>query len=179
MPVKGNQETLRFTIADRLRHAASTSVTTISTEDRGHGRIERRTLTVLALADGDTLDWPGARQIGSIKRVRINQRTGEVLSQETTCFVTSLSPDQASPQNLMEIVRGHWTIENRVHYVRDVTLGEDASQIRQGNSPQVMAAFRNLILTLLRWTGVTNVATALIRNAVNPLRPLCYLLMGT
>ncbi len=63
-------------------------------------------------------------------------------------------------------------IENRVHYVRDVTLREDASQIRKGNSPQVMAAFRNLILTLLRRAGVTNIATALIHNAVNPLRPM-------
>lgn len=177
MSVKGNQENLRFAIADRLRNAVSTSVTTIDTEDRGHGRIEHRTLTVLVLPDGEDLGWPGARQIGSIKRVRINQRTGEILSEETTWLVTSLSPEQASPQKLMAIIRGHWTIENRVHYVRDVTLGEDASQIRQGNSPQVMAAFRNLILTLLRRAGVTNVATALIRNAVNPLRPLAHLLM--
>ena len=118
------------------------------------------------------MGWFGARQIGAIKRVRINPRTGEVLSQETTWFVTSLSPERASPQDLMTIIRGHWSIENRVHWVRDVTLAEDASPLRQGNSPQVMAAFRNLILTLLRRAGVINIATALIRNAVNPLRPL-------
>jgi len=177
MPVKGNQESLRFAIADRLRSASSASITTISTENRGHGRIERRTLTVQSLPQEEDLGWPGARQIGSIKRVRINQRTGEILSRETTYFVTSLSPEQISPENLMQIARGHWVIENRVHYVRDVTLGEDASQIRKGNSPQVMAAFRNLVLTLLRRAGVSNIATSLIRNAVNPLRPLCYLLM--
>lgn len=177
MPVKGNQENLRFDMADRLRHAVATSVTTMSAENRGHGRIERRTLTVLALPAGEDLGWPGARQIGSITRVRINQRTGVVLSQETTYFVTSLAREQASPQHLLAIVRGHWTIENRVHHVRDVTLGEDASQIRQGNSPQVMAAFRNLILTLLRRIGVTNIATALIRNSICPLRPLGYLFM--
>ena len=177
MPVKGNQESLRFAIADHLRSASSASIITISTENRGHGRLECRALTVLSLPEGKDLGWPGARQIGSIKRVRINQRTGEILSRETTYFVTSLSPEKASPENLMQIARGHWTIENRVHYVRDVTLREDASQIRKGNSPQVMAAFRNLVLTLLRRAGVTNIATALIRNAANPLRPLCYLLM--
>lgn len=177
MPVKGNQENLRFAIADRLRSAPLTNISTMSTEDRGHGRIERRTLTVMSLSEEDNLDWPGARQIGSITRVRINLRTGEILSRETTCFVTSLSSEQASPQNLLAIVRGHWTIENRVHYVRDVTLAEDASPIRKGNSPQVMTTLRNLVLTLLRRFGVTNVATALIRNSVNPLKPLSYLLM--
>ncbi len=177
MPVKGNQERLRFAIADRLRDASVTHATTIRTENIGHGRIEHRTLVVLPLPEGEDLGWPGARQIGSLKRVRIKQRTGEVLSRETTYFVTSLSPEQASPEDLMQIARGHWVIENKVHYVRDVTLREDASQIRKGNSPQVMAAFRNLVLTLLRRAGVTNIATALIRNAVNPLKPLCYLLM--
>ncbi|MCO6450745.1 MAG: ISAs1 family transposase [Caldilineales bacterium] len=177
MSVKGNQENLRFAIADRLRFAPSTSLATMSTKDKGHGRSERRTLTVMSLSKGEDLGWPGARQIGSLKRERINRRTGEILSRETTYFVSSLSPEQASPDVLLAIARGHWTIENRVHYVRDVTLAEDASQIRQGSSPQVMAAFRNLVLTLLRRIGVTNVATALIRNAVNPLRPLAYLLM--
>lgn len=177
MTVKGNQESLRFAIADRLRSASVTNATTISTEDRGHGRIERRTLVVLPLPAGENLGWPGACQIGSIQRVRINQRTGEILSRETVYFVTSLTSAQASPADLLQFARGHWTIENRVHYVRDVTFREDASQLRKGASAQVMAAFRNLVITLLRRAGVTNIATALVHNAVNPLRPLCYLLM--
>jgi len=177
MTVKGNQEKLRFAIADRLRDASATNAITICEEDRGHGRIERRTLVVLPLPAEEDLGWPGACQIGSIQRVRIHQRTGEILSRETTYFVTSLSPAQASPEDLLRIARGHWTIENRVHYVRDVTLREDASQLRKGASAQIMAAFRNLVITLLRRAGVTNIATALVRNAANPLRPLCYLLM--
>lgn len=61
--------------------------------------------------------------------------------------------------------RGHWAIENRSHYVRDVTLGEDASQIRKGPAPQVLASLRNSILTILRAEGATNIAAALRQNA--------------
>jgi len=79
--------------------------------------------------------------------------------------VTSLWPHEASPRRLLELNRGHWGIENRLHYVRDVTLGEDASRIGTGSAPEVMAALRNAAITLLRLTGVTNVAAALRENA--------------
>jgi predicted transposase YbfD/YdcC len=177
MTVKGNQERLRFAIADRMRHLASTEVTTIQTQDKGHGRIERRTLTVVSLAVGKDLGWSGACQIGSIQRLRIKRSTGEVLSRQTTYFITSLTPAQATPAALMQIARGHWTIENKVHYVRDVTFHEDASQLRKGAAPRVMAAFRNLVLTVLRRVHATNIALELIRNAAKPERPLLYLLL--
>ena len=177
MIVKGNQENLRFAIAERLREASSTETSVFHRQGKSHGRIELRTLTVLPLSNEEALDWPGAAQIGSIRRVRIDPRTGEVLTRETVYFVTSLKPAQATAEDLLRFARGHWTIENRVHYVRDVTFGEDASRLRKGSSSQVMAAFRNLVITILRRMGATNIATALVRNAAYPLRPLFYLLM--
>lgn len=176
MTVKGNQETLRLSIADLLRQLGPTAKTTVQTQDKGHGRIEKRTLTVATLAEGEDLGWSGACQIGSILRVRINRSTGEVLSQQTTYFITSVTPAQASPLELMHFARGHWTIENKVHYVRDVTFKEDASQLSKGAAPRIMAAFRNLVLTILRRMGATNIALEFIHNAGKPERPLLYLL---
>lgn len=66
---------------------------------------------------------------------------------------------------MLDWTRGHWSIENRSHYVRDVTLGEDASRIRKRSGPQVMAAIRNAAIGFLRSTGVSNIAEALRRNA--------------
>jgi len=69
---------------------------------------------------------------------------------------------------LLRVVRGHWGIEKRLHWVRDVTLGEDASQVRTGAAPQVLAALRNVVLGLLRRAGVTNIAAALRQNGWQP-----------
>jgi len=84
---------------------------------------------------------------------------------EVRYFITSVSRGVADAAQLLKWVRGHWSIENRSHYVRDVTMGEDASRIRKRRGPQVMAAFRNAAIGLLRTTGVTNIAEALRRNA--------------
>ena len=62
-------------------------------------------------------------------------------------------------------MRGHWSIEDRSHSVRDVTMGEDASRVRKGSGPQVMAAVRNVTIGFLRLTGNTNIALALRRHA--------------
>ena len=70
--------------------------------------------------------------------------------------ITSLPPERAGPADLLRLSRAHWAIENQLHYVRDVTLGEDASQIRRGAAPQAMAALRNLIITVLQRAGLTN-----------------------
>ncbi len=86
---------------------------------------------------------------------------------EVSYGVTSLSPTVAGADRLLRILREHWHIENRVHWVRDVTLDEDRSQVRTGGAPQVMAALRNLTTTLVRWAGHSNVAAALRRHAVH------------
>jgi predicted transposase YbfD/YdcC len=86
-------------------------------------------------------------------------------SREVRTFITSASRSRAGADRLLSWARGHWSIENRSHYVRDVTLGEDASRIRKGSGPQVMAAFRNAAIGFLRTTGATNIAESLRRNA--------------
>jgi len=72
---------------------------------------------------------------------------------------------------LADIIRGHWAIEDRLHWVRDVVFDEDRSQIRTANGPRVMASLRNLAVTILRLTGVTNIAAALRHHARRPDRP--------
>ena len=84
---------------------------------------------------------------------------------ETRYFITRVPRRTAGAERLLRWSRGHWTIENRSHYVRDVTLGEDASRIRKDSGPQVMAALRNLAVGFLRSTGAPNIAEAMRRNA--------------
>jgi predicted transposase YbfD/YdcC len=97
---------------------------------------------------------------------RIKLKTGEV-SEEVTYGITSLGWQEASAAQVEALWRGHWGIENRVHYVRDVTLGEDAGQIHVGSAPQALAALRNGLLSLLRSKGVTNIADALRHYAAS------------
>ena len=95
---------------------------------------------------------------------RINSRSG-LVETETTYGITSLPRALAGPQQLEQFWRGHWTIENRLHYVRDETLGEDRCQVHTGQAPQALAAFRNAILSLLRFHGWSNIAAATRRYA--------------
>lgn len=87
-------------------------------------------------------------------------KTGEV-TRSVTYGLTSVSPEEAGAADLERLWRGHWVIENRVHYVRDVTLGEDAGQAAGGSTPQVLAALRNAVLGLLRRQGWSNIPDAL------------------
>jgi hypothetical protein len=108
------------------------------------------------------LDWPGVGQVGQIESV-VHQ-DGKV-SQETRYFITSVPRDLGGAGQLLVWGRGHWSIENRSHYVRDVTLGEDASRIRKGSGPEIMAALRNAAIGFSRITGATNIAETVRRNA--------------
>lgn len=132
-----------------------------TTLDKGHGRSERRTLKATT-ALNDYLDWPGVGQVGQIESVVT--RDGKT-TQEVRSFITSAPRSEADAETLLAWARGHWSIENRSHHVRDVTLGEDASRIRKGSGPQVMAALRNATIGFLRQTGATNIAQALRRNS--------------
>jgi hypothetical protein len=85
--------------------------------------------------------------------------------------VTSLPPEQADPARLLRLNRGHWGIENRSHYVRDLTFGEDRSRIRVGRGPAIMASLNNFAIALGRLSGFTNMATAL-RAFAQPRRAL-------
>jgi predicted transposase YbfD/YdcC len=106
-------------------------------------------------------------QVFQVERQIIIKKTGEVRA-EVVAGVTSLPPERADAGRLLALVRGHWHIENQSHWVRDVTCDEDRSQVRCGNIPQVMAAFRNTVIGLLRWAGHTNIAAACRRCAAQP-----------
>jgi predicted transposase YbfD/YdcC len=134
---------------------------TATTIDKGHGRLERRTLKATT-ALNEYLDWPGVAQVGQIESVV--QQDGKT-SHEIRWFITSVPRKQADADQLLQWARGHWSIENRSHYVRDVTLGEDASRVRKGSGPEVMAAIRNAAIGFLRFTGATNIAETIRRNA--------------
>lgn len=124
--------------------------------DKGHGRLEVRRLWASTALAG-YLDWPGAQQVCKLER-RCTRRG--VVTTEVRYAITSLGA-AVGADRLLAYKRGHWGIENRVHYIRDVSMGEDASQIRTGGAPEVMAALRNVVLGLLRQAGWTNIAAGL------------------
>lgn len=115
------------------------------------------------------LGWVGAQQVMRLQSevtYRSGPRRGQT-SRLVRYFLTSLSL-QVPARRLLRLIREHWHIENQLHYVRDVTLGEDASQVRSAAAPQVLAALRNAILGLLRQQGYTNIAEALRHFAWSP-----------
>jgi predicted transposase YbfD/YdcC len=136
------------------------------TLDVGHGRIEERRLIVSNELSGYS-DWPGLEQVFELTRTTILKNTGEV-REETVYGITSLTSEEAGALCLLEIIRCHWHIENKSHWVRDVIFGEDHSQVRCGNAPQVMAALRNTAIGLIRSAGRTNIAAACREFAARP-----------
>lgn len=177
MIVKGNQPQLLADIelvfqTGQIRGEERRAVA--QTVDIGHGRIEHRCLSVSTELVGYS-DWPGMAQLFRIERSAIIKKTGEVRG-EVVYGVTSLPPEEADPHRLMGLVRCHWHIENRSHWVRDVTFDEDRSQVRCGSIPEVMAAMRNAAIGLMRWAGEDNIAAACRRFAAQPWSALA--LMG-
>ena len=134
------------------------------------GRREQRALAASSALIGYS-DWPHLAQVLEIRRVVTNKRTGRVRS-EVAYAVTSLNAERASAAQLLRAWRAHWEIENRLHWVRDVTFGEDASRVHTGHGPEVMAALRNTAIGLLRTQGATNIARGLRRFANKPERLL-------
>jgi hypothetical protein len=170
MTVKGNQPTLLAAVQDRLRDPQPTST---GEHSRGHGRTEHRTLTVMP-ATG--IDFPGAQQVFRIVRYT-GGLDGQRLRKEVVYGITNLPADHADAAVLAALVRGHWTIENSVHWVRDVTYREDACRARTGNAPAVLAAIRNAVTTALRLAGALNIAAARRTATLNP-RTIVQLLTG-
>ncbi len=127
--------------------------------DKGHGRIETRSIQC-SDALKDYLEFPYCDQVFKIRRITTDLDGGNERS-EMAYGITSLSPEQATPQQVAQKVRGHWRIENSLHWVRDVTFDEDRSQIRIGAGPRVMASLRNLAISLFRLYGFRNIAEAL------------------
>lgn len=139
--------------------------------DTGHGRRVTRSIKVI-----DAPAWvafPGAAQVAQVRRTatRKGKKTTEVVY-----LITSAEHTHAPPAVLATWVQGHWGIENRLHWVRDVTFDEDRSQVRTGNAPRVMATLRNAGISLLRLAGHTNLAAALRHHCRDPDRAINALL---
>lgn len=156
MIVKDNQPTLRQDIATLFEpevcapgfSPALKDFRIAQTVNKGHGRLEYRTLQA-SVELNDYADWPGLQQVFRLDRKTIILKTGQV-RQETTYGLTSLSHTHVGADRLLQLTRLHWQIENRSHWVRDVTFGEDHSQVRKGSLPRMMAALRNVVIGLLR-----------------------------
>lgn len=163
MVVKRNQRRLYEDLklffelpAIRVDQEQSDSVQTVT---KAHGRLETRTLEC-STAGADYLVWPGIAQIVRRTCERTVLKTGKH-SVEVSYGLTNLGPDEARAAELEALWRGHWTIENRKHYVRDVTMGEDQGQAYCGSTPQALASLRNALIDLMRKEGWTNLADAL------------------
>ena len=140
--------------------------------DKGHGRVEKRTLRVTTILTKQQ-DWAGLKQGFELRRERTEKGKTTV---EVVYGITSLAPDRADAERLLGLARGHWGIENGLHHRRDVTLGEDASRTRKGVAPQVMAGLRNSILHLLSAVAGRGLASAV--RTMNNCLPQALTLLG-
>nr|WP_245936617.1 ISAs1 family transposase [Streptomyces cahuitamycinicus] len=138
---------------------------------RAHHRDEIRRLKTVAFRH---IDYPGARQALQTVRWRRELSTGK-LTVERVYLITSLPPGAANGAQLAAWIRGHWGIENLLHYVRDRTYREDDSKVRTGQLPRTMASLRNLAISVHRQNGEKNIAAALRRTARDYRRPLAAL----
>ena len=161
MTVKGNQPRLLQSVLDQLGAQQPTRTRQLS---RGHGRTEERRLSVVPAIG---IDFPGAQQVFRVIRYT-GGLDGQRTRKEVVHGITNLATDQADAAQLATFVRGHWSIENSTHYVRDVTYREDASRARTGNAPAVLAAIRNAVTTALRLTGALSIAAARRAAVLDP-----------
>lgn len=168
--VKRNQPTLQEDLALFFRDPPLDCLDwrSASTTNKGHGRVENRLITVSTeLNDFLARDWYGVGQVFCIRR-----RVEHALkcTQEYVYGITSLTPKRADPARLLALIRDQWSIENRLHYRRDVTLGEDACQVRKGSAPHALAVLNSFVLALFDFCGITNVKQQMRRLDAQPLQ---------
>lgn len=171
--VDGNQPTLQADIAQLFApppppkpgHGAWTiEETRARVVNKGHGRLEVREIRV-STELADYVNWPYAQQVFELRRTWTKKG---VTKQDVKHGITSLPPAAASAERVLALKRGHWGIENRLHYVKDVTLGEDRSALHCGHGPQIMAALRNTAISVLRRAGHQAIAARLRHNSRRP-----------
>ncbi len=155
--IKGNEPTLQADLATYFADPHA-KVQRAETVDRQRGRLERRAIQVSAEM-GSYLqpDWPGVTHVAQLTRTRTEKGQTTV---EVVYLIAILPSNCDGPQSLLALSRGHWGIENRLHYVRDVTFAEDRSRIRTGHAPQLLAACRNLAITLIHRSGSSHIAAS-------------------
>ena len=162
MIVKGNQPELQEAVVGLFapEKAAGQDRESVWTTETGHGRVENRWLCALSVPDQAPValaTWPGVAQVFVVER-QVWKKKQRVGHRELVYGITSLTREQAGPADLLRLARGHWCVETRSHWVRDVSMGEDACLVRTGRIPQVLALFRAMALTRLRAEGVVNIA---------------------
>jgi predicted transposase YbfD/YdcC len=167
--VGGNQPKL-FTAIDTLPwHLITVEHATI---DRGHGRIEVRTIRTLPATPAIAGLFPHAAQVFLLERY-IYDTTGKPLGAVAVLGITNLAPTQADPAALAAYARGHWSVES-LHWLRDAVFGEDDS--RMSTAARAMTALRNMVIGLFRLSGITRISRQLRRNGRDPYRrPLVLL----
>jgi predicted transposase YbfD/YdcC len=138
------------------------------TTEKGHGRLETRTLTC-GNAHIEDVDWPEVQQVVRRECERIILTTGKRTT-EVSYGLISLTPDEAGAATIEAFWRGHWTIENQLHYIRDVTFGEDAGHAAQGTTAHVLATLRNGLLRLFGHAHWTSVPDALAHYGASVVR---------
>jgi predicted transposase YbfD/YdcC len=161
MTVKGNMPTLY----KQLKKLPWKDVPSVSSVTADHGRRACRTIKV-TLAPA-WIGFDGAAQVAQLRRTVLTKGKKTV---EVVYLITS--DRSASPETLAAWVRRHWHIENKLHWVRDVTYQEDKSLVRTGNAPRVMASLRSLAISILRLDGHSNIAAANRHHARDPQRTL-------
>jgi predicted transposase YbfD/YdcC len=143
------------------------------TVERGHGRRSDTRHLVASTDLTDYLDWPGVAQVFRLDRTWSEKG---VAKQERHYGLTSLSPETGPPERLLALKRAHWSIENRLHRVKDVSLGEDQSLIHQGQGPTVMALLRDAAVSLLRQAGIQRISARLRYHSQHPAAAVALLL---
>lgn len=143
---------------------------TAKTVDKHHGRLEERTITVSSMLN-DYLDWPVVQQVFKVERHFTYASTGKV-HQETQYGITSLKVEEADPKTMLALVRSEWSIENGLHYRRDVTFHEDKTRMTLKTIARSMAIINNLVIALLHKQGFANHAQARRMFDAHPLTAL-------
>lgn len=164
--VKMNQPTL-WNCANTILDRTDLDDAEFETSQRGHGRIDRHRIWTAKVPD--TITFPNAARFVIVEREAATL-ADERTSIEYRFYITDLTTEQVSPAHLHRLINGHWSIENSLHWVRDVTFDEDRSQVRTGTTPRVLATLRNLAISAIRYAAnrTVNIAAATRQLARQP-----------
>jgi predicted transposase YbfD/YdcC len=175
---KGNQPTLQEDVFLCFQeppvdcHDGQTAHTT----NLGHGRLEQRSISASnEVNDFLSKTWPGVGQVFRLQRRFHHPFNWSI---PNVYGITSFSPEEASPERLLELIRNHWAIEKKLHSRRDVTLGEDACQVRKGQAPRTLAVLNRFLLAVFDWLDVRNVASHMRFFAAQPFQALCLFMLS-
>ena len=182
LAVKGNQKSLHEDVKlffdDAIEQGDEQLLHAVAEPDSSHGRLDER--TIWASGEVDWLrrrhpDWPDLRGIVCVEGKRLDFATGKQTIQRR-CYLTSLDPRQVGPAHLGELVRGHWSIENELHWCLDVSFADDAARVRKDHGPTNLAAVKRHVLGLVK-RSLPNASTPLKarRTSLKTRRFLCSL----